>query len=70
MGLLSRLFRRCFRRRPTPPGPPPGGVLADTRAWHREQPVHDTERPGATGIHAERRAADELDDPDPPPARR
>ncbi|MEU4237640.1 hypothetical protein [Actinoplanes sp. NPDC026619] len=61
MGLLGRLFRRCRRRRPVPPGPATEGVLAETRAWEREQPVHDTDLPGAAGVHAERRAAEELE---------
>jgi hypothetical protein len=61
MGLLGRLFRLCRRRRPVPPGPAAGGVLAETRAWEREQPVHDAELPGADGVHAERRAAEDLE---------
>ncbi|GIF20670.1 hypothetical protein BJ973_001425 [Actinoplanes tereljensis] len=63
MGLLGRLFRRCFRRRPTPPASAVAGVLAETRSWERDQPIHDTDHPGATGVHAERRAADALDPP-------
>ncbi|GAA2636921.1 hypothetical protein Adu01nite_65690 [Paractinoplanes durhamensis] len=70
MGLLSRLFRRCFRRRPAPPGPVGGGVLAQTRAWELEQPIHDSEVPGATGVHAERRAAEEIERPRPCDGRR
>ncbi|WP_213004458.1 hypothetical protein [Paractinoplanes toevensis] len=65
MRLLRRLLRRYFRRRPTPPpGPAAAGVLAQTRAWQQDQPVHETDRPGTTGIHAERRAADALDPPE------
>jgi len=63
--LLCRLIGRCFRRRPPGRGPRPAGILAETRAWQREQPIRDADLPGATGVHAERRAADEIEGDDP-----